>query len=154
MCLIDTTDGALMMALYTSTSLARDQIAILYYSIVLSVVTIIAAMAIGIIQALTLVLNVANPEGPFWDGVESAGDHYDIIGASICGSFIVFGILSVLLYRPWRRRIDRKRRIVQVEVEDGNEQGENLGGGPVGPDASSSKPTGKTGGIIDNSEEV
>lgn len=28
MCLIDTTDGALMMTLYTSTSLARDTVSI------------------------------------------------------------------------------------------------------------------------------
>lgn len=30
-------------------------------------------------------------------------------GGAICGTFIVFGGLSVLLYKPWRRRIDRKR---------------------------------------------
>ncbi|KAF2086399.1 NicO-domain-containing protein [Saccharata proteae CBS 121410] len=109
MCMLDTTDGALMMSLYTSTSLARDQIAILYYSIVLTVITIIVALVIGIIQLLTLVLNVAEPTGRFWDGVERAGDNYEILGGSICGSFIVFGLLSVLLYKPWRRRIDSQR---------------------------------------------
>ena len=31
------------------------------------------------------------------------------IGGSICGSFILFGGLSVLLYKPWRRSIDRRR---------------------------------------------
>ncbi|CZR59445.1 related to high-affinity nickel transport protein, partial [Phialocephala subalpina] len=129
MCLIDTTDGALMMTLYTSTSIARDPITILYYktpmikddlcifanlvildSIVLTVITIVAAMVIGVIQLLTLVLNVADPHppGPFWDGVAAAGDHYDIIGGSICGSFIVFGLLCVLLYGPWRRGVDRR----------------------------------------------
>ena len=66
MCLLDTVDGALMMALYTSTNLAKDQIAILYYSIVLTVITVLVAMAIGFIQLLTLVLNVAQPSGKFW----------------------------------------------------------------------------------------
>jgi high-affinity nickel-transport protein len=66
MCLLDTTDGALMMALYTSTSLAKDQIAILYYSIVLTVITVIVAMVIGFIQLLSLILNVASPTGKFW----------------------------------------------------------------------------------------
>lgn len=69
-----------MLTLYTSTSLARDPIAILYYSIVLTVVTVIVAVVIGVIQLLSLVLNVAEPEGPFWDGVAAAGDSYDIIG--------------------------------------------------------------------------
>lgn len=109
MCLLDTTDGALMMALYTSTALARDQIAILYYSIVLTVITVIVAMVIGVIQMLSLVVNVANPKGVFWDGVERAGKHWDAVGGAICGSFVLFGGLSVLLYKPWRRRIDHRR---------------------------------------------
>ncbi|KAL8720781.1 MAG: hypothetical protein Q9225_002414 [Loekoesia sp. 1 TL-2023] len=129
MCLLDTADGALMMALYTSTTAAQDRIAILYYSIVLTVVTVVVAIVIGIIQLLSLVLNVAEPSGKFWDGVAVAGDHYDIIGqsslyrmktaaadhpgGSICGSFLVFGALSVLLYKSWRRRFDEQRRIRQ-----------------------------------------
>ncbi|KAI9713660.1 MAG: hypothetical protein M1812_006632 [Candelaria pacifica] len=99
------------MTLYTSTALARDQIAILYYSIVLTVVTVMVAMVIGIIQLLSLILNVAEPKGKFWDGVGAAGDHYDIIGGAICGSFLLFGSLSVVLYKPWRRRIERRRRL-------------------------------------------
>lgn len=55
MCLLDTVDGALMMALYTSTAFAKDQIAILYYSIVLTAITVTVAMVIGFIQMLTLV---------------------------------------------------------------------------------------------------
>lgn len=146
-----------MMTLYTSTALAHDQIAILYYSIVLTCVTVMVALIIGIIQLLNVVLNVAEPEGSFWHGVEVAGDHYDVIGkfdyvcvyrfismparyplsrhrlrnhqcslspnhvmhcrtesetdlgGSICGLFLVFGGLSILLYKPWRRRIDRRR---------------------------------------------
>ena len=66
MCLLDTIDGALMMALYTSPALAKDRIAILYYSIILTVITVVVAIIIGIIQILSLILNVANPSGKFW----------------------------------------------------------------------------------------
>lgn len=118
MCLIDTTDGALMMTLYTSTSLARDAVAILYYSIVLTAITVVVATCIGVIQFLTLVLNVANPTGAFWDGVNNAGNHFDIIGGAICGTFVLTGIASVLLYRPWRRRVDRRRNIITAEIVD------------------------------------
>ena len=69
-----------MMALYTSTAFAKDQIAILYYSIVLTVITVLVAMVIGIIQLLTLVLNVTEPSGRFWLGVEVAGANFDVIG--------------------------------------------------------------------------
>lgn len=68
MCLLDTVDGALMMALYTSTSFAKDPIAILYYSIVLTVITVLVAIIIGVIQLLTLILNIAAPSGSFWVG--------------------------------------------------------------------------------------
>jgi high-affinity nickel-transport protein len=80
MCLLDTTDGALMMSLYTSTQLARDPIAICYYSIVLTFITVIVATVIGTVQFLNLILNVAEPDGKFWDGVERLGDNWDIVG--------------------------------------------------------------------------
>lgn len=114
-----------MMTLYTSTSLARDPIAILYYSIVLTVITIFVAIVIGIIQLLSLVRNVAEPNGRFWDGVETVEDYYDVIGATICASFILFGGLSVLLYKPWRRYVDRKREMGAVE-EEGSREGDAL----------------------------
>jgi nickel/cobalt transporter (NiCoT) family protein len=138
MCLIDTTDGALMLSLYvqpatnflkrddnssdkpstgdhenladmTAFSNARDPIAFLYYSIILTALTVIVAVIIGILQLLNLILNVAGPEGKFWDGVETAGDNYDKIGGGICGSFIVFGLISVALYKPWRRWIETRQ---------------------------------------------
>jgi high-affinity nickel-transport protein len=111
-----TADGALMMTLYTSTSLARDTIAIFYYSIVLTAITVVVATCIGVIQFLTLILNVALPTGAFWDGVNNAGNHFDIIGGAICGAFVFTGIASVLLYRPWRRRVDRRRSIITEEI--------------------------------------
>src|SRR5699024_11010147 len=97
-------DGALMMALYTSKAFRRDVVAILYYSIVLTGITVFVSAFIGIIQVLSLVQNVAEPEGRFWDGVSDVGDHFDIIGGSICGVFVVVGLGSILLYKPWRRR--------------------------------------------------
>lgn len=123
MCLLDTTDGALMMALYTSKAFARDTVAILYYSIVLTGITILVSAFIGIIQILTLAQNVAEPEGNFWDGVRAIGDNFEIIGGSICGMFLVVGLGSVVLYKPWRRRMDRRcdHRIPSQNVEGDHE---------------------------------
>jgi high-affinity nickel-transport protein len=125
MCLLDTTDGALMMTLYTSTSLARDTVAILYYSIVLSAITVLVAMAIGIIQLLSVIANYST--GPFWEGVDAVGDHFDVIGGGICGAFVVFGAASVLMYGPWRRRFDHRRRPglgEAVELQTGDVKGD------------------------------
>ncbi|KAK3302636.1 high-affinity nickel-transport protein-domain-containing protein [Chaetomium strumarium] len=108
MCLLDTTDGALMMALYTSKAFSRDVVAILYYSIVLTGITVFVSAFIGVIQVLSLVQNVADPEGGFWDGVSEIGEYYDVIGGCICGLFLLVGLGSVLVYRPWRRRMERR----------------------------------------------
>jgi high-affinity nickel-transport protein len=131
MCLLDTTDGALMMALYTSTSLARDQIAVLYYSVVLTVITIIVAIVIGIIQVLFLVRNVTEPTGRFWDGVKVVEDYYDVIGGAICASFILFGGVSILLYKPWRRYIDHRRQSFIEPQRVGSAERDALLGEPL-----------------------
>lgn len=52
MCMLDTIDGALMLALYTSATLARDAIAIAYYNTILTAITVVVAMVIGILQIL------------------------------------------------------------------------------------------------------
>ncbi|OAA71840.1 high affinity nickel transport protein nic1 [Akanthomyces lecanii RCEF 1005] len=119
MCLLDTTDGALMMALYSSKAFSRDVVAILYYSIVLTGITVFVAAFIGIIQVLSLVQNVAEPEGSFWDGVSAIGDHFDIVGGSIVGVFVVVGLGSILVYRPWRRRMERKRQGLAASADAG-----------------------------------
>ncbi|KID97436.1 high affinity nickel transport protein nic1, partial [Metarhizium majus ARSEF 297] len=120
MCLIDTTDGAAMVTLYSSTAFSSDLVALLYYQIVLSAITVLVSAFIGIVQILSLVQNVAEPEGSFWDGVGAIGDHFDIIGGSICGVFLLVGIASILLYGPWRRRVDRQTQgLTAAEDESG-----------------------------------
>jgi high-affinity nickel-transport protein len=89
--------------------------------------TVVVAIVIGIIQLLSLVLSVADPTptGPFWDGVETAGEHYDIIGGGICGGFLVIGGLSVPLYRPWRRWVSHSRTPDPAPAPPGSERSGN-----------------------------
>ncbi|TWU75748.1 hypothetical protein ED733_001661 [Metarhizium rileyi] len=118
MCLIDTTDGAAMVTLYSSKAFSRDLVALLYYQIVLSGITVLVSAFIGLVQVLSLIQNVAEPDGSFWDGVGAIGDHFDIIGGSICGVFLLVGITSIVLYRPWRRRIDRQAQRLTVAEDE------------------------------------
>lgn len=97
----------------------RDPIAFLYYSIVLTTLTVIVAIVIGVIQLLTMIQSAARPTGKFWDGVETAGDYYDVIGGGICGCFIVFGILSVVFYKRWRRWVAKRHGKDMVTDEEG-----------------------------------
>lgn len=118
MCLLDTLDGALMMTLYSSARLGKDAIAVLFFQVVLTGVTVVVAVVIGVLQLLNMILAVAEPEGKFWDGVGVAGDNYDIIGGSICGSFLLFGALGAVVYKPWRKRVDAKRAMLRKDQEE------------------------------------
>lgn len=102
---------------HTNTARVKDPLTFLYYSIVLTTLTVICAIIIGILQLLSLILNVAEPTGRFWDGVETAGEYYEVIGGAICGSFVLFGGISVLCYKPWRRWVDRERARLREERE-------------------------------------
>ncbi|KAH7229730.1 high-affinity nickel-transport protein-domain-containing protein [Fusarium oxysporum] len=108
MCMLDTTDGALMMALYTSKAFSRDVVAILYYSIVLTGITVVVSAFIGIVQVLSLIQNVADPQGRFWDGVSSVGDHFDIVGGSICGVFLIHLVSPSIASMSERKSQDPK----------------------------------------------
>ncbi|RJE25072.1 nickel transport protein [Aspergillus sclerotialis] len=185
MCLLDTTDGALMLSLYVqpaknflaakrdsttqdntdpdtplnpteeidTTKNHRDPVAFLYYSIILTMLTVIVAIVIGVIQLLSLIQTAANLEGGFWDGVQTASDYYDVIGGSICGCFVVVGILSVLLYKPWRRRMDRIHGKMPQPVVDDVERyrdevddvGPRTEGGEQGDGESGGEQDGKSG---------
>lgn len=142
----------------------RSPLTFLYYSTVLTALTVVVALVIGVIQLLSLILNVGVSQetaenSKFWQGVELAGEYYDVIGGIICGSFVIVGIASVFCYRPWRRWVDRERarlRVVDdepdrgtVELLDDNVEGlqagqRNLGVQPTG-DVRSSEPTGPAG---------
>lgn len=101
----------------------RNPIAFLYYSIVLTSLTVIVATVIGTIQLLTLILNVTEATGRFWNGVEVAGEYYDVIGGSICGCFILVGGLSVLVYPSWRRWVAQRHELQDQNVDGTLEEG-------------------------------
>jgi len=87
----------------------------LFHSILLTSLSIGIAITIGFIQLLTLIYNIANPTGRFWDGVAWLGDHYDIMGGVICGAFLILGIGGVIVGKIVRSR-RRKQRQLAAEV--------------------------------------
>lgn len=151
MCLLDTTDGALMMTLYTTSAKARDPLSTLYYSIILTGITVMVAICIGTIQLLSLIANVAEPEGPFWDGLETLGEYYDVLGGCICGLFVIGAVGGVIAYKPWRRWVAKDWE-EEEGVDEGDrkvaclEKGEGGIGGGSGTEVGEKLPVGKENG--------
>ncbi|KAH0833609.1 hypothetical protein AYO21_05287 [Fonsecaea monophora] len=118
-------DDPATTATTTTTARVKNPLTFLYYSIVLTTLTVLCAIIIGMLQLLSLILNVASPKGAFWDGVAKAGDLYEVIGGAICGSFVVVGGISVLCYRPWRRWVDRERARLRAAAGDDDDDDDN-----------------------------
>jgi high-affinity nickel-transport protein len=76
---------------------------------VLTAITVFVAVAIGTIQLLSLISHFTDPDKKFAQDVEKIGEHYDVIGGAICGAFVLFGVVSVFMYKPWRRWIEKRR---------------------------------------------
>ncbi|ORY83863.1 high-affinity nickel-transport protein-domain-containing protein [Protomyces lactucae-debilis] len=86
MLLVDTIDGACMVWAYDSTLFAGNKIARLYYAILLTLMSVLVALTIGMLQLLTLIKETRHLHGAVWDGVGRAGDRFDVIGGGIVGA--------------------------------------------------------------------
>ncbi|KAF2400671.1 NicO-domain-containing protein [Trichodelitschia bisporula] len=153
MAALDTTDGALMMSLYVGATkpassdeegqggaesgrLVRDDIAVTYFSLVLTGATVLVAVVVGTLQALVLGSRIVGEEkaaeSAFWRGVTRVGERYDVIGGSVCGLFVLAAVGSAVCYRPWRRWVDRRVGLVgemqMAEGEGRGEEGKEQGG--------------------------
>src|SRR5690606_13402293 len=117
-----------MSAVYLSARKSRDGLAVVYYSVVLTGITVLVAIVIGTLQVLSLIKDIWELEGGFWDGVEKVGEVYEFVGLGIVGMFIVIGGGGVLVYPRWRRWIEVKRREYAADglgVEDGGRTDED-----------------------------
>ena len=94
-------------------SISRPSMTRLFHSMLLTSLSIGIAVTIGVIQFLTLIYNIREPEGRFWDGVQWLSDRYDIVGGVICASFVVVGVGGVVIGSIVRKRRRRRRAAVQ-----------------------------------------
>ena len=96
-------------------STLHNPLIFLYYSTLLTALTVLVALIIGMVQLFSLLQNVIKPEpqGKFWDAVTALSDHYDIVGGSIAGGFVLVGILGVFAWPHFKRWIEEKRRVYE-----------------------------------------
>ncbi len=97
MSLIDTTDGILMLGAYGWAFV--KPIRKLYYNLTITVVSATVALGVGGIEALGLIGDQFNLDGPFWDMISHLNGNFGIIGYTIIGIFIASWIVSFVIYR-------------------------------------------------------
>lgn len=97
MSLIDTTDSILMLGAYGWAFM--KPIRKLYYNMTITLVSVLAALLVGGIEALGLVQAQFGLSDPFWDVIGALNDHFGMIGYLIIGIFAASWIISVIIYR-------------------------------------------------------
>jgi high-affinity nickel-transport protein len=112
MSLIDTSDGVLMLGAYgwAFTKPIRK----LYYNLTITFVSVLVAVLIGGIEALGLIADRLNLDGPFWLFVGALNDHFGSLGYLIIAIFVASWLISVAVYRL--ARFDRLEQGVTVNT--------------------------------------
>jgi high-affinity nickel-transport protein len=97
MCLLDTTDGILMVGAYGWAFV--KPVRKLYYNLNVTLVSVLVALLVGTVELLSVVAGHLRLQGPFWDAVVGLSDNFGALGFAIVALFIVCWIVSTLAYK-------------------------------------------------------
>lgn len=97
MSLVDTTDSVLMTRVYGGESV--HSIRKLWYNLTITAASVVVALFIGGVEALSLVRDRLALEGGFWARIESLNDNLANFGYAVVGIFAGSWLLSTVLYR-------------------------------------------------------
>lgn len=100
MSLMDTTDGILMLGAYGWAFVKPMRK--LYYNLNITFISVIVALIIGSLEALSLLATELNLNGPFWDQVSGLNQNFGSLGVIIVGLFIASWVISTLIYKVMR----------------------------------------------------
>ena len=106
MCLIDTTDGILMLGAYGWAFV--KPVRKLYYNLNITLVSVLVAFLVGTIEVLSIIANEFNLNSGFWGYVNNLD--FGVLGGLIIGIFILSWLVSTLIYKV------RKYDDIQVTV--------------------------------------
>jgi high-affinity nickel-transport protein len=110
MCLLDTTDGVLMLGCYGWAFL--KPVRKLYYNLNITLVSVLVAVLVGTIELLSVVGPQLGLRGILWDGVAQISENFGMIGVGIIGIFIASWIVSTAIYKL--RRYDELEAVTPL----------------------------------------
>jgi high-affinity nickel-transport protein len=97
MTLIDTADSVLMVGAYGWAFV--KPVRKLYYNMTITFASVVVAVLIGGIEALSLIATKFGLSGGLWDLVANANDAFGMLGYLIVGVFALTCLLSIAVYR-------------------------------------------------------
>ncbi len=100
MSFMDTTDGVLMLGAYGWAFVKPMRK--LYYNLNITLISVIVALVIGGIEALSIVATELHLSGPFWDQVGSLNTNFGLLGVFIVFLFVASWVISTIVYKVKR----------------------------------------------------
>lgn len=98
MCLLDTTDGILMLGAYGWAFL--KPIRKLYYNLNITLVSVLVAVVVGSIEVLSVIATEFHLSGGIWDSLVNLD--FGVLGTLIIGIFLVSWVASTIIYKVKR----------------------------------------------------
>jgi high-affinity nickel-transport protein len=95
MCLMDTTDGILMLGAYGWAFV--KPIRKLYYNLNITLVSVLVALVVGTIEVFSIIAMEFNLSGGVWDYLGSLD--FGVLGGIIIGIFILSWAISTIIYK-------------------------------------------------------
>ena len=95
MCLLDTTDGVLMLGAYGWAFV--KPIRKLYYNLNITLVSVLVALVVGTIEVISIISSLLHLSGGFWDEVTRLD--FGVLGIMIIGIFVLSWVISTIIYR-------------------------------------------------------
>jgi high-affinity nickel-transport protein len=100
MSLLDTTDGVLMLGAYGWAYLRP--VRKLYYNMNVTLVSILVALLVGSVEALSIISDKLGLQGAFWERIGAVSDNFGLLGFAIVALFALCWAASTWIYK-WRR---------------------------------------------------
>ncbi|GAC1433748.1 MAG: HoxN/HupN/NixA family nickel/cobalt transporter [Ktedonobacteraceae bacterium] len=98
MCLLDTTDGILMLGAYGWAFV--KPVRKLYYNLNITLVSVLVAVVVGAIEVLSIIAMEFHLSGGLWDSLSNLD--FGFLGGIIIGLFILSWIVSTVIYKVKR----------------------------------------------------
>lgn len=98
MCLLDTTDGILMLGAYGWAFV--KPVRKLYYNLNITLVSVIAALIVGTIEVFSIIAMEFNFSGGIWDYIGTL--NFGVLGGLIIGLFVASWVISTVIYKVKR----------------------------------------------------
>jgi high-affinity nickel-transport protein len=100
MSLLDTTDGILMLGAYGWAYV--KPVRKLYYNMNVTLVSILVALLVGSVEALSILADKLGLQGGVWERIGAVSDNFGLLGFAIVGLFVLCWAASTWIYK-WRR---------------------------------------------------